>query len=135
MNVANPEDNSANLPSSEQNMIDNVSVGGNFIIGSLTQSSGEQNKKTKPKIINPLHNLPQPNYGKFIGREQEKNKLLNKLLAYPHSTNSVITIDGIGGIGKSVLALEVSHYFLREYNNLPLEERFDAILMFLMVNG
>ena len=127
MNSVNSEDNTSNHQSPEQKMIDNVSVGGNLSIGNITQISGEQNQRSKPKTIKPCHNLPQPDYGKFIGREQEKTKLFDKLRPYPHSTNSVITIDGIGGIGKSALALEVSHYFLNQYHNLSFEDRFDAI--------
>jgi LuxR family glucitol operon transcriptional activator len=74
------------------------------------------------------HNLPQPDYGQFIGREQELAKVIGKLRPYPHSTNSVITVDGIGGIGKSALALEIAHRFLRDYDSLPTEERFEAII-------
>lgn len=74
------------------------------------------------------HNLPQPDYGHFIGREQELTKVIAKLRPYPHSTNSVIVIDGIGGIGKSALALEIAHRFRRDYKNLPIEERFEAII-------
>ena len=53
-----------------------------------------------------FHNLPQPDYGKFIGREQELAKVTRVLRPYPHSQHSVVTIDGIGGIGKSALALK-----------------------------
>ncbi|PSB54109.1 hypothetical protein C7B67_00100 [filamentous cyanobacterium Phorm 6] len=74
------------------------------------------------------HNLPQPDYGLFIGREQEVNKILEKLRPYPHSQNSVITVDGIGGIGKSALALEIAHCFRRNYAQLSTEERFEAII-------
>ncbi|MCP4286977.1 MAG: hypothetical protein GY792_21445, partial [Gammaproteobacteria bacterium] len=38
------------------------------------------------------------------------------------------TIDGIGGIGKSALALEIAHRYLRNYDQIPLEERFEAII-------
>ena len=39
----------------------------------------------------------------------------------------MVTIDGIGGVGKSALALEVARHYLHHYNDLPPEERFEAI--------
>jgi LuxR family glucitol operon transcriptional activator len=71
-------------------------------------------------------NLPQPDYGQFIGREQELALVKSRLL--PQDRAWILTIDGIGGIGKSALALEVAHGFLRYYNSLLPEERFDAII-------
>ncbi|OCR02914.1 hypothetical protein BCD67_03195 [Oscillatoriales cyanobacterium USR001] len=71
------------------------------------------------------HNLPQPDYGHFIGREQELGKVISLL---SHSRSYMITIDGIGGIGKSALALEVAHRFRRDYKNIPIEKRFEAII-------
>lgn len=72
------------------------------------------------------HNLPQPDYEKFIGREEEKKKIIAQLRPYPDSRNSVITIDGIGGIGKSALALETGLYYLNSV--VEERERFDAIV-------
>ena len=81
---------------------------------------------TSSRVV--LHNLPQPDYEKFIGRKKEKEKIIAKLRPYPYSRNSVITIDGIGGIGKSTLALEIGHYFLQNCNILGDNEFFDAIV-------
>jgi len=80
--------------------------------------------KEKDRIV--LHNLPQPDYINFIGRKNELDHL-RKLL---HSQDRIwtIVIDGIGGIGKSALALEVAYRYLNEYNFLPPQERFDAII-------
>jgi LuxR family glucitol operon transcriptional activator len=78
-----------------------------------------------PKVY---HNLPQPDYGTFIGREEELAQVHRILRPYPHSQHALVTIDGIGGIGKSTLALEVAHHYRREYDRLPPEERFDAIV-------
>ncbi len=74
------------------------------------------------------HNLPHPDYGAFVGRDDELEQVHRLLRPYPHSQHSVVVIDGIGGIGKSALALEVAHRYLRRYERLPKEERFDAII-------
>jgi tetratricopeptide (TPR) repeat protein len=80
---------------------------------------------SKPKVY---HNLPQPDYGRFVGREQELAQVARILRPYPHSQHALVTIDGIGGIGKSALALEVAHRYLRNYDRIPPEERFEAII-------
>lgn len=72
------------------------------------------------------HNLPQPGYERFVGRKTELQKI-RKLLA-PKTRHFVFSIDGIGGIGKSALALEVADSYLRYYERLPEEERFDVIV-------
>ena len=50
-----------------------------------------------------LHNLP--HRSDFVGREHEKKQVHNALQSRSH----LIMIDGIGGIGKTSLALEVLH--------------------------
>ncbi|MGC1378666.1 MAG: tetratricopeptide repeat protein, partial [Anaerolineales bacterium] len=75
-----------------------------------------------------MHNLPQPDYGKFVGREKEIEQITAILQPYPKSQSHLVTIDGIGGIGKSALALEVAHRYLRDYSQLPVDERFEAII-------
>ena len=77
----------------------------------------------RPKV---LHNLPQPDYGDFVGREKELTQITSLLSS--KSRHFLVMIDGIGGIGKSALALEIAHRFLRNHENLQAEERFDAII-------
>lgn len=72
------------------------------------------------------HNLPQPDYVEFIGREDELERLFDLLSSRNRSW--IITIDGIGGIGKSALALEVAHRYRQKFEELSPEERFDAIV-------
>lgn len=72
------------------------------------------------------HNLPQPDYVEFVGRESELNRLKN--LLSPNNRSWIITIDGIGGIGKSALALEIAHRYLQKYTELLPEECFEAII-------
>ena len=78
---------------------------------------------TEIKII---HNLPQPEYERFIGREKELEQIKN--LLSPKSRHFVITIDGVGGIGKSALALETAYRYLHYGSDLPESERFKAII-------
>jgi len=72
-----------------------------------------------------FHNLPQPDYVRFIGRKDELNRL--RELLHPKDRIWTIVIDGIGGIGKSALALEIAHRYLVELFGSS-EESFKAII-------
>lgn len=94
---------------------------------------GKQAEKKLPTIPKPgkrrtapYQNLPMRDYKRFVGRKKEL-ALLEELLA-PEARHFVITIDGIGGIGKSALALEVAQQYRQNYSRLAKEERFDAII-------
>jgi tetratricopeptide (TPR) repeat protein len=52
-----------------------------------------------------MANLPRRPY--FVGRENELNSVLQSL--QPNSRTFIVGIEGIGGVGKSALAIEVSH--------------------------
>ncbi|MCL4298956.1 MAG: AAA family ATPase [Anaerolineae bacterium] len=101
-------------------------------LGQLTEAIAQQkllpgsNPPALPPPPQRYHNLPHPDYEQFVGRKtvlQEIRKLLN-----PKHRAWVITIDGIGGIGKTTLALEVAQRYLRHADQLPVEERFEAII-------
>lgn len=75
------------------------------------------------------HNLPAPGYIHFIGRADE----LAHLLAYlsPERGAHLISVDGIGGVGKTALTLEAAYRCLRasraaaDHGPIP---TFDAII-------
>lgn len=100
----------------------------------LTDAIGEQkllaSGNPTPLLQPPqvLHNLPQPDYEMFVGREIELAQIHQLLRPHPQSRHYLVVIDGIGGIGKSSLALEVAHHYLRNNDALPPAERFDAII-------
>lgn len=86
-----------------------------------SKNSEQDNKKI-------LHNLPQPDYVNFVGRKDELTRLRN--LLHPQDRVWTVVIDGIGGIGKSALALEIAHRYLNEYEFLLQAERFEAIIWY-----
>jgi tetratricopeptide (TPR) repeat protein len=76
----------------------------------------------------PWHNLPQRSYARFVGRKEELEQLNRLLLPYPRSRHFLVTLDGIGGVGKSALAIELAYRCREDYAALPQDERFDAIV-------
>jgi LuxR family glucitol operon transcriptional activator len=76
----------------------------------------------------PWHNLPQRAFTQFVGRETEMSKLTQLMLPYPRSRHFIVVIDGIGGVGKSALALELAHRYHENLDTMPAEERFEAIV-------
>lgn len=57
------------------------------------------------------NNLPRPDHTHFVGRQAEIDRLLQ--LLSPNHAAPLINIDGIGGVGKTALALEVAHRCLQ----------------------
>src|SRR6266545_4187641 len=76
----------------------------------------------------PRHNLPPRDYERFVGRQKELADVHRLLQPYPKSRAYVVTIDGIGGIGKSSLALEIAWDFIDRYADLSDYDRFEAII-------
>ncbi|MFN8471117.1 MAG: BTAD domain-containing putative transcriptional regulator [Anaerolineae bacterium] len=66
-----------------------------------------------PKVVSATsHNLPAP-LTPFIGREPELDELVR--LLDPASPNRLVTVMGLGGMGKSRLALETGHRLWQRY--------------------
>ncbi len=73
------------------------------------------------------HNLPAPTYTAFIGRNEEMRRLL-ELLSPEHSAH-MITVDGIGGVGKTALVVEAAYRCLKaSLEKLLGIPTFDAII-------
>ena len=65
----------------------------------------------------PHHNLPLPDYTRLVGRESELKTLL-EWLSFEHPTPR-IAIEGMGGVGKTTLLLDVAHRCLQTSQNAP----------------
>jgi len=83
-------------------------------------------EKALPSPKKVYHNLPRPDYARFVGRQKELEKVHSLLL--PETRHFSICVDGIGGVGKSALALEVAYHYYSQYDLLPSEQRFEAII-------
>ena len=73
-----------------------------------------------------LNNLPQYDPTRFIARAAEQEQLRHFVL--PDSSASIIQIDGVGGVGKSALALQLAYDFLGNFARMARLERFEAIV-------
>lgn len=77
----------------------------------------------------PYHNLPTRYHTALIGREQEMAKLLE--LLSQDARASRISVEGIGGAGKTALVLEAAYHCLQGNQGIfttPVAPTFDAII-------
>lgn len=76
----------------------------------------------------PQHNLPSRSfhaYGSLLGRDEDKKRVMHAL----ESRYPLISIEGIGGVGKTSLALEIAYSCLRNpENNLKQAITFEFIV-------
>lgn len=93
----------------------------------VSQPTTQQQSPEKNQIY---QNLPAREYTAFIGRDQETTRLM-ELLNNKHSAH-LISVDGIGGVGKTTLVVEVAYRCLEASlnNNYVLAEipSFAAII-------
>lgn len=101
----------------QQEILQNVQVGGNLTVGSITQlvSQAAIKLNNSPKPLGIPQNLPHSGTIKFVGREQELARLHEQLQQTDRVAISAIA--GMGGIGKTELALQYAqlHWHLQTY--------------------
>lgn len=82
------------------------------------------------KNIQPIpENLPRPAHTVFVGRQEEMRHLLE--LLSPDRAAHLISVDGIGGVGKTALVLEAAYRCLRASTGEiidPMVPTFEAII-------
>lgn len=74
-----------------------------------------------------LNNLPQSD-SEFVDRKKEIEKIQLLLRPYPASNFHFVAIDGIGGVGKTALALEIAHQYLKSAEKTKAKDAFKSIL-------
>lgn len=109
----------------------NINTGDNYFIEKLivVDSSEDLDDIDEPLSERPLiryFNLPRRDYEQFIGRDREKEIIFQFLK--PTHRSFELSLEGIGGIGKSTLAIEIGYHFKDNIDSIPEAERFDAVI-------
>ncbi len=91
------------------------------------EGAAPQQPAARPALGAPpvRHNLPRPDYGRFIGREEALGWITERL--DDPAGPQLVAIVGIGGLGKSALAIAVGHAYNTRGRVAP-GPRFDAII-------
>jgi tetratricopeptide (TPR) repeat protein len=77
-----------------------------------SDGSSEKSEAPKPELIKQVYeNLPNRECTTFVGRQEELTRLLT-LLSFDYAAH-LISIDGLGGVGKTTLAIEAAHLCLQ----------------------
>lgn len=79
-----------------------------------------------PESTKILHNLPRRDYTQFVGRQHELEQIASWLL--PVDRAWLLTVEGIGGIGKSTLALEAVYRLLERRPPFVINTCYEAII-------
>ncbi|MEY3870755.1 MAG: hypothetical protein RLZZ338_4649 [Cyanobacteriota bacterium] len=98
-------------------------------IPSVSPQSPPETEYERDRLRLPYCNLPSPTYPEFIGRKTEIKQLL-KFISLNYRT-PIITVDGIGGVGKTALVLEAAYQCWETKNNKINSSEipcFDAII-------
>ncbi|MBV6624733.1 MAG: RNA polymerase subunit sigma-24 [Rivularia sp. (in: Bacteria)] len=95
------------------------------------QATVFDSKDVENQISPILQNLPAREYATFVGRDREVARLM-ELLSYGHSAH-LISVDGIGGVGKTTMVVEVAYRCLKASCNINLNTAgnlpvFEAII-------
>ncbi len=91
----------------------------NFKAKELSTKGTFIHKLKFPETSQPIyHNLPSRDFTRLVGREAEERRLL-ELLSFKWVTPCV-SIEGIGGVGKTALALDVAYRCLKASNDIYL---------------
>ena len=100
---------------------------GKLISKELFSKENFLNKLQGPELPQPTyHNLPSRDYTKLLSRSREAKRVL-ELLSYEW-TNPCVSIEGIGGSGKTTLALDIAYRCLKASNDIYLGRSNDETI-------
>jgi hypothetical protein len=104
----------------------NIEPGWLSELGSLESNQRSRLEGNQRFQLTPVQNLPIQDFTTLIGREQEFQQLL-EMLSYSHPVHC-ISVEGMGGMGKTTLVLAVANYYLKPSERSQIEPAFDAYI-------
>ncbi len=103
-------------PKNQQSALHGIDVGRDLTIGNIAQTINYNQVIREAKRTGSLINLPQTNVTFFAGRDDDLQKL-HKLLQQNKRVAIAAFVKGMGGVGKSELALQYSlRHLLTDYS-------------------
>ncbi len=93
-------------PKNNQEILTRVKVGGNLTVGDITQV---YQAPSPPKYI-PTYSIPYPASTNFVGRDGVLERLANS-----HTSQRIVAVVGMAGVGKTELAVQYAHKYGRNY--------------------